>query len=94
MEPLKEGETICPECNGTGKNGPGKRLGIIIACRKCLGTGKLDWLERIFGKNIRIFNPYNSMTLPILQKFCSKLIVKELVSVQPMNIKLGDEDDI
>ena len=50
MEPLKEGETICSECNGTGENKPGKRLGITIACRKCCGHGKLDWVEMIVGK--------------------------------------------
>ena len=49
MEPLKEGETICPVCNGSGENNPGKRLGMTMACRKCQGHGKLDWVEMVVG---------------------------------------------
>ena len=33
MEPLKEGEIICPECNGTGDSKPGERPGTIASCK-------------------------------------------------------------
>ncbi|MCK5615197.1 hypothetical protein KAR91_75740 [Candidatus Pacearchaeota archaeon] len=55
---IKEGEIICPECNGVGYNEynqtsasidpykpPGRRR-----CEKCQSTGKLDWVEMILGK--------------------------------------------
>jgi hypothetical protein len=50
MKPLKEGEVICPVCNG-------KRLlpltdDSIRFCKKCKGSGKLDWVELVVGKNI------------------------------------------
>jgi hypothetical protein len=58
MEPLKEGEIICPVCNGKGyvcdkdENNceDQKDCFVCPSCRKCGGTGKLDWLETIFGK--------------------------------------------
>lgn len=54
MEPLKEGETICPECKGKGEFPVLTGKGIIRwydACEKCLGHGKLDWVEMIVGKS-------------------------------------------
>jgi hypothetical protein len=54
MEPLKEGEIICPECKGKGEFPVLTRKRIIRwydACEKCLGHGKLDWIEMIVGKS-------------------------------------------
>ena len=56
MEPLKEGEVICPECTGTGRlTKITKEEKLIISqyprCSKCLGFGKLDWIEMVVGKN-------------------------------------------
>jgi len=70
MKPLKEGETICPECKGKGKHPVVNEKGIIRgynACEKCLGHGKLDWVERVVGKRIpwewRTVNITNSLQL-------------------------------
>ena len=38
---LEPGEVLCPECKG-GKE--------IWFCPRCLGTGKLDWVELCMGK--------------------------------------------
>ena len=43
---LEEYEENCPDCEGSGWLN--KLHG--IECEKCLGTGKLDWLEKIRGK--------------------------------------------
>jgi hypothetical protein len=53
---LKEGEEFCPLCKGRGRV-----VGAInerfpscarpaLFCHKCLGTGKLDWIEKVIGK--------------------------------------------
>jgi len=55
---LKEGEVICPECNGTGGEGS-------WWCMHCHGTGKLDWVESIVGKKIiPIWGQQTLKTLP------------------------------
>jgi len=48
------GEVICPQCNGNG-----------FFCNKCLGTGKLDWVEQIVGKKPKedTFTVYNTFTV-------------------------------
>ena len=45
---LKPGEVICNECNGTGL----KTNQVYHPCPKCYGTGKLDWIENIVGRNM------------------------------------------
>lgn len=51
---LEEGETICPECNGQGMkkifNDRPTQFSSRIACKKCLGDGKFDWVEKVMGK--------------------------------------------
>jgi len=42
--PLKEGESYCTNCDGTGRVVSGDR------CQKCDGFGKLDWVEAVVGK--------------------------------------------
>lgn len=50
---LKEGEYFCKKCNGSGvvprSNGYHKRNSTLV-CDKCLGEGKLDWIEKAVGK--------------------------------------------
>lgn len=50
---LKEGEYFCKKCDGSGvigrSNSTNKRVGNLI-CDKCLGEGKLDWVEKAVGK--------------------------------------------
>ena len=47
---LKEGEAICPECNGIGGGFSKKFEKLWLNCGKCGGDGKLDWVEMILGK--------------------------------------------
>jgi len=51
---LEEGEIICDRCNGTGDAGDNKFPGAWRSweptCNKCWGTGKLNWIENVFGK--------------------------------------------
>jgi len=42
-------EFICEECNGTGRIKLSNRPS-FIACPKCKGLGKLDWIEYITGE--------------------------------------------
>jgi hypothetical protein len=44
---LKKGEVLCNKCNGKGFFGRGR---FPPVCPKCLGAGKLDWVENIVGK--------------------------------------------
>lgn len=53
---LEPGEIICENCNGKGKievqfeeNGSM----IPVPCFKCDGTGKLTWIENVFGKEVK-----------------------------------------
>jgi len=59
---LRKGEIVCDKCKGTGstkvkrdltKSGPYRPT---IICLKCLGGGKLDWIENIIGVRTRFFN--------------------------------------
>jgi hypothetical protein len=64
-EKLEDGDVICKSCNGTGieeiKNEYVEyydrgfvhkvpSLSSIVFCKKCLGSGKLDWIENVTGK--------------------------------------------
>ena len=42
---LDEGEDFCPKCEGMGAK---TEIG-FYPCHKCLGKGKLDWIEKIMG---------------------------------------------
>jgi DnaJ-class molecular chaperone len=45
---LKEGEYFCPDCEGAGTETKKK---YAVFCKRCLGQGKLDWIELIMGKS-------------------------------------------
>lgn len=52
---LSEGENFCLKCDGKGvvpKEGKifGRKGIINLVCNKCLGDGKLDWVEKVVGK--------------------------------------------
>jgi len=53
---LKDGEVICPECEGNYIVGKGKS--VVWGCDKCKGYGKLDWIENIVGKKEDMYTPY------------------------------------
>ena len=54
---LKAGEQFCPKCRGSGLV-PNRKKSLAwttakyLTCDKCLGDGKLDWVEIATGKNI------------------------------------------
>jgi hypothetical protein len=48
-EDLQAGDSICRHCEGLGTEFIGE-LRIPSLCHVCGGEGKLDWLERLFGK--------------------------------------------
>lgn len=60
---------ICKECKGKGFIGrPGITLYGSKYCKKCLGFGKLDWIEQIFGKkNDKIKVHYKDGTTDIIK---------------------------
>jgi len=46
---------ICDQCQGSGKVPVSKHNGITVIeslkqCPKCVGTGKVDWIENVVGK--------------------------------------------
>lgn len=55
---LEEGEVVCNECNGKGVTLEWIELNYLAGykspkekeCDKCLGAGKLDWIENVVGK--------------------------------------------
>ncbi len=53
---LLEGERFCLKCDGKGrvpkinKSGEHRRC-IMLQCDKCLGDGKIDWIEEAIGKH-------------------------------------------
>jgi len=48
---LAQGEEHCADCDGTGGL-PNDRK-----CKKCKGTGKLNWFEKILGKDQVVHKP-------------------------------------
>jgi DnaJ-class molecular chaperone len=54
---LNEGEEFCRKCDGKGRIFDKRRyfsnVKIVksLICSTCLGTGKLDWIEKVVGKN-------------------------------------------
>jgi len=56
---LAQGEIICDKCNGTGEitNKSEFEFTYLVfnVCLKCLGSGKLNWVEVIFGKELLIW---------------------------------------
>lgn len=58
MVKLKEGEMYCPECKGsslsisirTFESGKFKGQRKLMACPICHATGKMDWIQFVFGE--------------------------------------------
>jgi len=50
---LKEGQLICPKCDGGGSY-PKKSAALedpyFLRCSKCQGIGIVDWIENVVGK--------------------------------------------
>ena len=54
---LQEGEQFCPKCKGKGlvriKNATSIGAKFSLKCDKCLGDGKIDWIEKVTGKKVK-----------------------------------------
>ena len=55
---LNEGERFCPKCDGKGeipKKSPNffSKSNLMLVCNKCLGDGKIDWVENVVGKKVK-----------------------------------------
>lgn len=49
---LSEGEVLCGVCDGGGITREVTESSVTVGtCPHCLGSGKLDWIENIIGKN-------------------------------------------
>jgi len=48
MIELNDGEIICSKCDGSGVHYNRMDISTFV-CSKCLGRGKLDWIENIVG---------------------------------------------
>ena len=51
---IDNGEECCPKCKGKGcvrkyKKTTYYEFNPLLACDKCLGNGKIDWVEKITG---------------------------------------------
>jgi len=61
---LNEGEQFCPKCGGKGKVKDYNKYRlyksslISLVCNKCLGDGKIDWIETAIGKSSRTLGSY------------------------------------
>jgi DnaJ-class molecular chaperone len=58
---LSDGEEFCPVCDGKGKIQSHRKEKPYVKshtyiynlqCHKCLGAGKLDWVEKVTGKKV------------------------------------------
>ena len=61
---LQEGEKFCPKCDGKGRvpknnNSREIRFAKSLNCDKCMGDGKLDWVEEATGKKQNNFETRN-----------------------------------
>jgi hypothetical protein len=62
---LEKWEEKCQKCNGNGYcKGPNVEWNFTTTytCTKCFGVGKIDWLEKIFGK--RLLKMYTGIVPP------------------------------
>lgn len=68
---LQEGKQYCDQCDGEGlvKEKPfypgGEKL--LNLCRKCKGSGQLDWVEMVVGKKIISKSNKSSGIEPVFQ---------------------------
>ena len=62
---LEEYEEICPRCQGQGLISNILSSAHGLPCLKCRGTGKLDWLENIFGKKKSFENNIYAPYVPV-----------------------------
>lgn len=76
---LKEGEVICPKCNGTGGIDDGHSdEDLIKTCGKCFGDGTLDWIELAMGKPSRMKTYFAADWTKSMSDFLGEQLAKEI----------------
>jgi len=67
---IKLYEIKCPQCDGNGYDNKGS------ICNKCIGEGKLDWIENIVGKlrDYNLLDRLNSVNVKRLTSYIEKSI--------------------
>jgi len=81
---LEDWEEICPTCNGRGwYNKRVNQTNFSTSCWRCLSTGKLNWIEKIRGKD-----PNN------VEKFVIRNNTKKEIIVQDLGINLEPNTSI
>ena len=77
---LEEYEIVCDKCSGEGTI-PVEGTRFCTNCPKCLGDGKIDWIENIVGKRRvkDILDEIASAMAEELAKEIDKEIMKELM---------------
>ena len=61
MTVVEKGEELCTQCQGAGLYAPKQAYNkygfpltkkAMLVCNKCLGEGKIDWVEKATGKRV------------------------------------------
>lgn len=88
---LNEGEMICDKCEGTGEDSSQSASSVYSFtrfCKKCLGTGKVDWVENAMGKKPN--KESNFITIDS-SAMMSNTISSQLSLSSGENMKIGNE---
>lgn len=80
---LQECEMICDKCEGTG-NGDSN----FVRCKKCLGAGKVDWIENAMGGKP---NKQSEFIFIDSSSMMSNTISSQLSLSSGENMKIGNE---
>ena len=86
---MTKDEMVCSECGGIGG------VGDILQdeCPKCLGTGKLDWIENVVGKRDKFWGTVDEPTRMMADNFIKRIKSGDIVNQHRRiykNAKVGD----
>jgi excinuclease UvrABC ATPase subunit len=83
----------CNECNGTGIEKDRKDLdpNQWFFCRKCFGSGEVNWLEQIFGKGEKISRDVLSLRMRNVEVFWSKFDKNENIEYNDYYCKVNNK---
>jgi uncharacterized protein YuzB (UPF0349 family) len=85
---LNEGERHCDICSGVGIL---KEYSAVNFCPKCKGTGKLDWIENILGKQNKNPSALDNINVRHLVNYVQKEIEN---SVKDLQFELNDDKNM
>jgi len=98
---LEDDQLFCPVCKGTGR---GKtwmtgEFEVSPECYHCLGNGVLDWVERVIGKQRRVYH-FDTLyataieeSAELLREEIDKEILDEIINESNKMIKEGENDN-